>query len=103
DSPILGAGTYARNETCAVSCTGTGEYFIRSSIAFHVSALMTYKGMSVDEAVQYVFDKVLPADIGGVIALDRQGHISMHFNTAGMPRALTDANGNIVTRLGPGE
>src|SRR4029434_5989150 len=53
DSPIIGAGTYARNETCAVSCTGTGEYFIRSSIAFHVSALMAYKGMSVDEAVQY--------------------------------------------------
>jgi len=103
DSPILGAGTYARNETCAVSCTGTGEYFIRNSIAFHVSALMAYKGMSVDEAVKYVFEKVLQPDIGGVIALDRQGHISMHFNTAGMPRASTDANGNIVTRLGPGE
>jgi beta-aspartyl-peptidase (threonine type) len=100
DTPILGAGTYASNDTCAVSCTGTGEYFIRHSIAFHVSALMSYKSMSVDEAVKHVIEKVLPTDIGGVIALDRQGQISTHFNTAGMPRASADSNGNVVTRLG---
>jgi beta-aspartyl-peptidase (threonine type) len=99
DTPILGAGTYAANETCAVSSTGTGEYFIRQSAAFHVSALMAYKGLSVDEAVKHVVEKLLPADVGGIIALDRQGHISMHFNTAGMPRASADASGNIVTGL----
>ena len=103
DSPILGAGTFASNDTCAVSCTGTGEYFIRHSIAFHVSALMAYKSMSVDEAVKHVLEKVLPTDIGGVIALDRQGHISTHYNTAGMPRAWADSSGNLVTRLGLSE
>ncbi len=99
DSPILGAGTYASNATCAVSCTGTGEYYIRNSIAFHVSALMTYKEMSVDEATKHVIEKVLPNDIGGVIAVDGQRRISMRFNTSGMARASTDSSGKVVIEL----
>ena len=85
-----------------MSCTGTGEYFIRNSIAFHVSALMAYKGLSVDEAVKYVFGKVLPEDIGGVIALDREGHVSMHFNTAGMPRAWVEGRRGGKDAVGKG-
>ena len=99
DSPILGAGTYANNATCAVSCTGTGEYFIRSSVAFHVSALMAYKGLPLDEAVQYIVDKVLPADTGGLIAVDRDGQISMRFNTEGMARAAADSSGKVELKL----
>ena len=100
DSPILGAGTYANNATCAVSCTGTGEYYIRNSIAFHVSALMAYKGLSLDEATKHVIEKVLPNDIGGVIAVDGNGNISMRFNTSGMARASTDSSGKVVIELG---
>lgn len=100
DSPILGAGTYANNATCAVSCTGTGEYYIRNSIAFHVSALMAYKGLSVDDATKHVIEKVLPNDIGGVIAVDGKGGISMRFNTSGMARASTDSSGKVVIELG---
>ncbi len=100
DSPILTAGTYANNATCAVSCTGTGEYFIRSSIAFHVSALMAYKGLSLDDAVSYCINKVLEPDTGGLIAIDHDGHISMQFNTAGMSRAAADASGRREIKLG---
>jgi beta-aspartyl-peptidase (threonine type) len=100
DSPILGAGTYADNATCAVSCTGTGEYFIRNSIAFHVSALMAYKDLSLDDAVRFVIDKVLEPDTGGLIAVDRAGRISMQFNTAGMSRAATDSSGRVEIKLG---
>ena len=100
DSPILSAGTYADNATCAVSCTGTGEYFIRSSIAFHVSALMAYKGLPLDEAVNYAINKVLEPDTGGLIAVDHEGRVSMQFNTAGMARAATDSSGKVEIKLG---
>jgi beta-aspartyl-peptidase (threonine type) len=101
DSPIIGAGTYANNETCAVSCTGTGEYFIRHSIAFHVHALMAYKGLSLDESLQHLTEKVLETDIGGLIAVDKHGRISMHMNTPGMARAATDSTGKVEVKLGP--
>lgn len=101
DTPILGAGTYASNATCAVSCTGTGEYFIRNSIAFQVSALMAYRDLSLDEAVRYVIDTVLPNDTGGLIAVDCHGNISMRMNTAGMSRAMADSTGKLETRLAP--
>jgi len=100
DSPILGAGTYANNATCAVSGTGTGEFFIRSSAAFHVSALMAYKGLSVDEAAAYILKDVFPPDTGGLIAVDHDGHITMQFNTAGMARAATDSSGKVEIKLG---
>jgi beta-aspartyl-peptidase (threonine type) len=100
DTPILGAGNYANNATCAVSGTGTGEYFMRSNAAFHVSALMNYKGLSLDEAVQYVVEKVLPPDTGGLIAVDHDGRISMHMNTIGMSRAATDSTGKVEIKFG---
>jgi beta-aspartyl-peptidase (threonine type) len=100
DSPIIGAGTYASNATCAVSCTGTGELFIKHSVAFHVSALMAYKGMPLAEATREIMEKVLPADAGGLIAIDTQGHIAMPFNTKGMSRAATDSTGRVEIGLG---
>jgi beta-aspartyl-peptidase (threonine type) len=100
DSPIIGAGTYAGNATCAVSCTGTGEYFIKHSAAFHVSALMAYKGLSLDDAVRQIIEQVLPTDTGGMIAVDRLGRISMRQNTPGMARAAADSSGRLEIELG---
>ena len=90
DSPIIGAGTYANNETCAVSATGWGEYFIRLGIARDVSALMEYKGLSLYDASQEVVMKKLPAlgGDGGIIAIDKNGNIAMPFNTEGMYRGF---------------
>ena len=88
DSPIIGAGTYANNQTCAVSCTGSGEFFIRGVVAYEVSALMEFKGLSLADACAEVIQKrVLEiGGDGGLIALDQQGNLSMEFNTAGMYR-----------------
>jgi len=88
DSPIIGAGTYANNQTCAVSCTGSGEFFIRGVVAYEVSALMEFKGLSLADASAEVIQKrVLEiGGDGGLIALDQQGNLSMEFNTAGMYR-----------------
>lgn len=90
DSPIIGAGTYADNSTCAVSCTGHGEYFIRSVVAYDISALMAYRGMSVQEAANEVVERKLreKGGEGGVIALDRNGNYTMTFNSAGMFRGV---------------
>ena len=89
DSPILGAGTYANNKTCAVSCTGSGEYLMRGVTAYDISCLMEYKGLSLAEASRIsVMEKLLRlGGDGGVIAIDRQGNVSMPFNCAGMYRA----------------
>lgn len=88
DVPIIGAGTYANNNTCGVSCTGHGEYFIRYTVAHDVSALMEYSSMSLKEATQKVIQEKLvkAGGSGGLIALDRQGNISMEFNSKGMYR-----------------
>jgi len=95
DSPVIGAGTYANNATCAVSCTGHGEYFIRYAVAHDISALMEYKGMAVREAAEFVInDKLVKAGgDGGVIGVDRMGNITMTFNTTGMFRAFATASG----------
>lgn len=98
--PIIGAATYANNATCAISGTGTGEEFIKHSVAFHVSALMAYKGLALDDAVRHVIERVLPSDSGALIAVDRQGRISMHLNTPGMARAATDSTGRVEIKLG---
>ncbi|MFA3783618.1 isoaspartyl peptidase/L-asparaginase family protein [Melioribacteraceae bacterium 4301-Me] len=89
DSPIIGAGTYANNRTCAVSGTGWGEFFIRLNVAKDISDLMEYKGMSLKDAADEVIMKKLPAlgGDGGVIAIDKDGNIAMPFNTEGMYRA----------------
>jgi len=89
DSPVIGAGTYANNKTCGVSCTGHGEYFIRYAVAHDVSAMMEYKGSSVQEAANTIInDKLIKAGgTGGLVALDNYGNIAMPFNTPGMYRA----------------
>ncbi len=88
DSPIIGAGTYADDKTCAVSCTGIGEYFIRYSIAYDVSARMKYKHLPLSHATREVIDQLSSnKGSGGVIAVDNNGNISTQFNTPGMFRA----------------
>ena len=101
DSPIIGAGTYANNKTCAVSATGTGEYFIRSVVAHDISALMEYKGMSIKEAAEtVVMDKLVKiGGDGGVIAIDKDGNIAMPFNTSVMYRAYMDKSGKPVVKI----
>ncbi|MAV34483.1 MAG: hypothetical protein CMJ59_03410 [Planctomycetaceae bacterium] len=100
DSPILGAGTYAANATCAVSCTGIGEQFIRHAIAYSISARMRLLGEDVQTAVrQAIHDTLQPGD-GGVIAVDHRGHIAIDFSTPGMARGWADADGTWEIRLG---
>lgn len=95
DSPIIGAGTYASNHTCAVSCTGEGEYFIRYAIAFDVHALMDYKAYPVqDAAYDVIHNKLTGTDAdGGVIVLDNAGNMAIEFNTDGMFRAFRNSSG----------
>lgn len=95
DSPVPGAGTYANNATCAISCTGNGEAFLRAVAAHEVHALMAYKGLSLQEAVRVVVHEKLPPldGEGGLIAVDRQGSLVLDFNSTGMYRAWKDANG----------
>jgi beta-aspartyl-peptidase (threonine type) len=95
DSPMIGAGTYANNETCAVSCTGSGEFFIRAVVAYDVSCLMEHKGLSLEAAAQeVVMKRLLKIDgDGGLIAVDAKGNIAMPFNTEGMYRACIHADG----------
>ncbi len=92
DSPIIGAGTYANNETCGISCTGTGEYFIRTMAAHEASELMKYKNYSLKEAQKSAIRQVqdLGGD-GGMIGLDKNGNISWFFNTEGMFRGYKKA------------
>lgn len=89
DSPMIGAGTYANNNTCAVSCTGSGEFFIRGVVAYDVSCLMEYKGLSLQEAAnEVIYKRILKINgDGGLIAVDAHGNIAMPFNTEGMYRA----------------
>ena len=87
DTPIVGAGNYANNETCGVSGTGQGEYFIRGNMAFDVSALMNYSSLSVKQSARQVIDKLSGrGGRGGLIAMDKNGNIAMPFNTEGMYR-----------------
>lgn len=101
DSPMIGAGTYANNKTCAVSCTGSGEYFIRGVVAYDVSCLMEYKGMTLAEAASEVINnRVLKiGGDGGLIAIDAQGNISMPFNTEGMYRASLNSAGEKIIAI----
>ena len=96
DSPVIGAGTYADNSTCAVSATGHGEYFIRNVVAYDISALMKYKGLSLEQASEEVINQKLKAINagGGIIAVDKDGNIAMPFNTAGMYRGFIISDGH---------
>jgi L-asparaginase / beta-aspartyl-peptidase len=95
DAPIIGAGTYANNNTCAVSATGHGEFFIRWTVAHDISALMEYKGLSLKEASELVVNvKLVKAGgNGGVICVDKSGNISMPFNSEGMFRGFATSDG----------
>lgn len=88
DAPIVGAGTYADNNSCAVSCTGHGEYFIRHAVAFNLCARYKYLGETVAQAAEHIIHHELNADAGngGLIAVDKNGLIAMPFNSAGMLR-----------------
>ena len=98
DAPIIGAGTYANNETCAVSATGHGEFFIRNVVAYDVAARMKYQNVSLQKAAEGVIAhlKTQGGD-GGIIAVDRKGNIAMPFNTSGMYRGFIKQKGKPET------
>ena len=95
DSPVIGAGNYANNKTCAISCTGSGEFFIRGVVAYDVACLIEHKEMSLLEAANEVIHKRILeiGGDGGLIAVDAKGNIAMPFNTEGMYRATKSSNG----------
>ena len=97
DTPMIGAGTYANNKTCAISCTGHGEFFIRSVVAYDVSCLMEYKGLSLKQACEIVVQQKLVkiGGKGGLIALDANGNIELPFNSEGMYRASKKSDSEI--------
>lgn len=98
DVPIIGAGTYANNATCGVSCTGHGEYFIRYTVGHDVSALIEYKGLSLAEAADLVINKKLKeaGGDGGLIAVDKFGNVTMPFNSEGMYRGYAKPGERVV-------
>ncbi len=101
DSPIIGAGTYADNESCAISATGHGEYFIRYVVAHDIAALMKYKGLSIDAAAAEVVQHKLKTagGEGGLIALDPKGNLAMPYNTEGMYRGYVTSDGKVRVLL----
>jgi beta-aspartyl-peptidase (threonine type) len=92
DAPIIGAGTFADNASCAVSCTGHGEYFIRYTVARDVAAMMEYGGKTLEEATDYIIHKKLveKGGEGGLISVDNKGNIALKFNSEGMYRAYAN-------------
>lgn len=100
DAPLIGAGTYANNATAGISCTGWGEFFIRSVVAYDISAMMEYQKLSLEEAAAKSLARMekLGGD-GGLIALDNKGNVTMPFNTAGMYRGTVTANGQIDVNI----
>ena len=100
DSPIIGAGTYADNSCCGVSCTGHGEYFIRNVVAYDVCALMNYKNLTLAQAGEEVVIKQTEmGGSGGIVALDREGNVTMPFNTAGMYRGYITESGKVYIAI----
>jgi beta-aspartyl-peptidase (threonine type) len=99
DSPLIGDGTYANNKTCAVSCTGWGEKFIKNTIAFNISALMEYKGMALEQAADEMIYKRLQPDDGGLIAVDNKGNYAMPFNSSGMFRGVATSSGTFEVKI----
>jgi beta-aspartyl-peptidase (threonine type) len=100
DSPIVGAGTYADNATCAVSCTGIGEQFIRHAVAYDISARLAYRQQPLADAVNEILTKRLNPNDGGIIAVGADGTIAMDFSTAGMARAAADSGGRREVKIG---
>ena len=100
DSPIVGAGTFADNRTCGISCTGVGEDFIRNAVAYDVTARMLYKRQRMENAVQDILRREDFQVRGGMIGIDHKGRITMQFNTAGMSRAAADSDGLHYIKIG---
>lgn len=101
DSPMIGCGTYANNNTCAISCTGHGEIFIQAVAAYDVSALMEYKGLSVTEACnEVVLNKLVKMEgEGGLIGVDNKGNFALVFNSAGMYRGVKSSDGTVEVAI----
>ncbi|MEO8146399.1 MAG: isoaspartyl peptidase/L-asparaginase [Bacteroidia bacterium] len=101
DTPMIGAGTYANNKTCAVSCTGHGEYFIKAVVAYDVACLMEYKNLSLHDACNIVVNEKLKTigGEGGLIAIDKNGNIELSFNSDGMYRAHAKSDGVIKVEI----
>ncbi len=99
DSPIIGAGTYANNKTCAISSTGIGELFMRHVVSYDISAMMEYKGMTLQEAASKEIHKKLQPGDGGVIGVSHDGSVVMEFNTQGMFRATANSNGRKEVKI----
>jgi len=101
DTPVIGSGTYANNKTCAVSCTGHGEFFLRSVVAYDISCLMEYKGMSLRQACEKVVMEKLVSigGEGGIVAVDSNGNHALVFNSEGMYRGMRDSSGQNLTAI----
>lgn len=100
DSPVIGAGTYADNATCAVSCTGIGEQFIRHAVAYQMSARIRWQEASAEAAGREIIHQVLKPGDGGLIAVDSHGNAVMEFNTPGMARGVADSSGRFEVAIG---
>ncbi len=101
DAPIIGAGTYANNATCAISCTGHGEYFIRYTVASNISSMMAYGNKNLKEAADFMVNTVLvnAKGEGGLIAIDKSGNVTMPFNTEGMYRGQWTSDGRSMVQI----
>ncbi len=100
DTPIIGAGTYADNKTCAVSCTGHGEYFMKAVTAYDVAARMKYKNLDLEDAAREAIEYLTEIDgEGGLIAVDNSGNVALPFNSEGMYRGWIDENGGIFVEI----
>lgn len=100
DTPIIGAGTYAENSTCAVSCTGHGEFFMRGVSAYDVAAQIKYGGLTVDQAARNTIENLRSVNgEGGLIAVDRNGNVTLPFNSEGMYRGYVTSDGSFVVDI----
>jgi beta-aspartyl-peptidase (threonine type) len=99
DSPVIGAGTYAKNSTCAISCTGVGELYIKNHIASAISARMEHLNETLEQATKFAIHKTLPVDSGGLIAVDQKGNVELQFNTPIMARGIAKSDGTFHVGL----
>jgi L-asparaginase / beta-aspartyl-peptidase len=99
DTPIIGSGTFADNSTCAISCTGTGEEFMRTVAAYEIHALMKYKNHTLQYALDHFTSNILKADTGGLIAVDGKGNHAYSFNSKGMYRGAADSKGFFEVKI----
>jgi beta-aspartyl-peptidase (threonine type) len=99
DSPVIGAGCYANNAICAVSCTGHGEYFLRNVVAYDLAALINYKGWPVQKSVEYIIHEKLEPQggKGGIISIDKNGQVAIAYSTTGMFRGYVNSSGAGMT------